>query len=111
MANREIVLIVLSGEDRPGVTSSIAQGLADYDANILDIGQSVIHNNLNLGILAEVSDTSESSPLITDIRKRASQQEMQVSFEPDRRYRPLLADTVSFDSVGCYLLEAEGFGV
>ena len=35
----EIIQINISGEDKPGMTSSLTEILARYDAFILDIGQ------------------------------------------------------------------------
>lgn len=35
----ELILINISGEDRPGLTSALTEILAKYEANILDIGQ------------------------------------------------------------------------
>ena len=37
--NVEIIQINISGEDKPGMTSSLTEILARYDAFILDIGQ------------------------------------------------------------------------
>ncbi|WP_304633811.1 ACT domain-containing protein, partial [uncultured Muribaculum sp.] len=36
----ELILVNISGYDRPGVTSALTEILANYDAAILDIGQS-----------------------------------------------------------------------
>lgn len=47
----EIIQINIAGEDKPGLTSSLTDILADKDATILDIGQSNIHQTLSLGIL------------------------------------------------------------
>ena len=49
----EVVLITISGQDRSGLTSALTGILAKYDVNVLDIGQSVIHESLSLGILIE----------------------------------------------------------
>ena len=49
--NIEIIQINISGEDKPGLTSSLTGILACHDAFILDIGQSNIHQSLTLGIL------------------------------------------------------------
>ena len=46
----ELILINISGFDRPGVTSALTEILARYDAKILDIGQADIHHTLSLGI-------------------------------------------------------------
>lgn len=48
--NVEIIQINISGEDKPGMTSSLTEILARYDAFILDIGQANIHQSLTLGI-------------------------------------------------------------
>ncbi|HNX66534.1 MAG TPA: phosphoserine phosphatase SerB [Bacteroidales bacterium] len=62
-----IILLNIYGDDKPGQTSQLTQILANYNVNILDIGQAVIHNNLNLGILFEVPAEAESSPILKDL--------------------------------------------
>ena len=42
--------------DRPGITASVTQVLADFDADVLDIGQSVIHDSLSLGMLVQLPE-------------------------------------------------------
>ena len=56
----ELVLISVSGTDKPGITSHMASLLAHYDVDVLDVGQSVIHDHLSLGILANLPDTTDS---------------------------------------------------
>ncbi len=79
---KEILLINISGEDRPGVTSAITRILGQYQANVLDIGQAVIHDNLTLGLLVEIPAVSESSPVLKDILFMAHELDMQVRFQP-----------------------------
>ena len=79
---KEIVLINVTGDDRPGVTSAVAGALSGFDAAILDIGQAVIHDTLALGILAEVPSTAESSPVLKEVVAAARSLGMQVRFEP-----------------------------
>ncbi|TQV71844.1 phosphoserine phosphatase SerB [Exilibacterium tricleocarpae] len=79
---KEILLINVTGEDQPGVTSAITSILAQYEANILDIGQAVIHDYLSLGILAEIPPASESSPVVKDILYRAHELGVRVRFQP-----------------------------
>lgn len=64
---REVILVNISGEDKPGLTSALTDILAQYNVNILDIGQAVIHQDLGLGILFEVPAKSESSPILKDL--------------------------------------------
>ena len=57
----EVVLITISGQDRPGLTAALTGILANYEINVLDIGQSVIHESLSLGILIESPSVTKSS--------------------------------------------------
>lgn len=79
---REIILINIAGADRPGVTSSITSILAQFEVNVLDIGQAVIHDTLSLGMLVEVPAAAESSPLLKDILFRCHELGLQVRFTP-----------------------------
>jgi len=81
----EIILLNISGEDKPGVTSSITSILAKFDIEILDIGQAVIHNTLSLGILIGVPEEAESSPVLRDVLFKAHEQNMNIRFEPVTR--------------------------
>lgn len=78
----EFILIQISGDDRPGVTSALTGVLADYGVDILDIGQSVIHNQLILGILIRIPQESESAPVIKDIMFRGYELGIKVKFRP-----------------------------
>lgn len=82
LSMKEIILLNLSGEDKPGVTSAITSILAEYQINILDIGQAVIHDTLSLGILIEVPKEAESSPLLRDILFKAHELNMNIRFQP-----------------------------
>ena len=79
---KEIILLTISGEDKPGVTSIITSILAGFQVNILDIGQAVIHNTLSLGILIEVPQVSESSPILRDLLFKAHEMDMKIRFQP-----------------------------
>ncbi|HKL72360.1 MAG TPA: phosphoserine phosphatase SerB [Marinilabiliaceae bacterium] len=80
--NREIVLLNISGSDKPGVTSKLTDILAQHNVNILDIGQAVIHEDLGLGILMEVPATSESSPILKDLLFKAYEIGLNIKFTP-----------------------------
>lgn len=79
---RELILITLFGRDKPSVLSSISQILAQSRANILDIGQAVIHENLSLGILVELLDGEEASHVVKNVVFAAHELKMQVRFQP-----------------------------
>ncbi len=78
----EIILINIAGDDQPGVTVAVTQLLARYGVNLLDMGQSVIHDTLSLGFLIEVPASSESSPLLKDILFAAHEMNMSARFTP-----------------------------
>ena len=52
--NKEQILIRITGRDRQGLTASVMDILARFDAQILDIGQADIHSSLSLGILVRI---------------------------------------------------------
>jgi phosphoserine phosphatase len=76
----QALLISVTGHDKPGVTHSLTRILGTAGARILDIGQAVIHDALNLGILVELTDEMKSSSLLTDLLLKAHSLGMQVRF-------------------------------
>jgi len=55
-----LALINITGRDKPGLTALVTSILSEMDVTILDIGQAVIHDYLNLGILVESTHTTET---------------------------------------------------
>jgi len=78
----KIILINISGDDRPGLTSSLAKILAGYNVHILDIGQAVVHEALALGMLIEVPDGHDFTPLKKDLLVRAHDLDLKIKFSP-----------------------------
>lgn len=79
---RELILITILGQDRPYVTSKVTELLSRRRANILDIGQSVIHETLSLGMLVEFPEGEDSSTSVRDILFLMHDMGMQVKFRP-----------------------------
>ena len=77
---KEIILMNVNGPDKPGQTASLTNILMQYDVNILDIGQSVIHDDLNLGIMFEVPEEAGSSPVLKDILFKAYELGVNIKF-------------------------------
>lgn len=82
MPNSEIILISISGDDKPGVTSAITEILGKYHAIILDIGQADIHHTLSLGILFKMSDDAESGNILKEVLFKCSELNVNVRFTP-----------------------------
>ena len=77
---REIILINITGKDKPGLTTSLTNILAQYEVIILDIGQAVIHDYLSLGILVEIPSKHSSSSILKDLLFQAHELEIQIRF-------------------------------
>ncbi|SER02120.1 phosphoserine phosphatase [Pseudomonas sp. NFACC02] len=77
---REIVLINITGEDRPGLTAAITGVLADGGVDVLDIGQAVIHDTLSFGILVVIPDTENGATVLDRVQAKADELGQQVLF-------------------------------
>lgn len=77
----ELILIRITGEDRPGLTASITEILAKYDTTILDIGQADIHNTLSLGILC-MTEERNSGFIMKELLFKASSLGVSIRFYP-----------------------------
>ena len=77
---KELVLISMSGEDKPGITATISKLLGSLDVDILDLGQSVIHNHLSLGILVNVPGSLED--VLEALREQSDRLGVLVRFTP-----------------------------
>ena len=78
----EILLLTISGSDHPGVTAAFTTALSGHAVNILDIGQSVIHDRLNLGMLLEVPEGDESGPVMKELLFLAHKHDLKTNFSP-----------------------------
>jgi phosphoserine phosphatase len=78
----EIVLVNITGKDRKGLDARIAGILAEYNVNILDIGQAVIHDYISFGILAEIPDPEDFSPIFKDMLFEGHKMELKVDIKP-----------------------------
>lgn len=110
----KVVLFTINGADHAGVTAAFTKILSNHNINILDLGQSVIHDRLNLGMLLEVPD-SDRDTVMKELLNLAEQQALQVNFtsidEPDyehwvhaegkpRYIATLLGRKLSADNIG-----------
>lgn len=80
--DKEIILLKVSGQDKPGVTAGLTSILATYNAIVLDIGQADIHDTLSLGILFEIQSGSSSAPVLKDLLFKAYELGIKVKFIP-----------------------------
>ncbi len=81
MAN-EIILLNISGPDKPGLTSNLTEVLAQYDAKVLDIGQANIHDTLSLGILFQIQSGENSAAVLKDLLFKSYELGIKAKFTP-----------------------------
>ena len=79
--NSELILIRITGVDRPGLTASFTEILSGYDVTIMDIGQANIHSTLSLGILFK-SLKSDSGNIMKELLFKASDLGVNIRFYP-----------------------------
>ena len=77
----ELILIRITGLDRPGLTASFTEILSEYDVTILDIGQADIHSTLSLGILFK-SHKNDSGNIMKELLFKASDLGVNIRFYP-----------------------------
>ncbi len=78
----EIILISISGDDKPGVTAAITGILGRYNADILDIGQADIHHSLSLGILFRTSSPADSGNIMKEVLFKCHELNLTPRFSP-----------------------------
>lgn len=78
---KEQILISITGQDRPGLTASVMEILARYDAQVLDIGQADIHSTLTLGILIR-TDEMKSGQVMKELLFKATALGVNIGFQP-----------------------------
>lgn len=78
----EIILLNISGQDKPGLTSSLTGVLAEYGAKILDIGQANIHDTLSLGMMFEIQSGKKSAAVLKDLLFKAYELGITAEFTP-----------------------------
>lgn len=104
-ANAELILIRITGEDRPGLTASVMGVLSRYDVTILDIGQADIHNTLTLGLLVRVSEEN-AGYVMKDMLFKATELGVNIRFYPVKKEE--YEDWVNMQGKNRYILTLLG---
>ena len=81
MNDIELILITITGQDKPGVTAALTEILAGHETDILDIGQADIHHFLTLGILFKTKP-SVSGDIMKQLLFKATELGVQIHFTP-----------------------------
>ena len=77
----EQILIRITGQDRPGLTTAVMAILSRYNAHVLDIGQADIHSTLSLGILIRI-DEKGAGQVMKELLFKATELGVNIGFAP-----------------------------
>lgn len=81
MKQTELILINISGHDKPGLTSALTAILGKHDAQVLDIGQADIHHTLSLGILFKTT-SERSGEIMKELFFKATEMGVEIRYTP-----------------------------
>ncbi|MEX0886063.1 MAG: phosphoserine phosphatase SerB [Phycisphaeraceae bacterium] len=76
---QQIMLIRVTGDDRPGLTAGLTEVLAHHHVDVVDVNQAVIHRQLLLGMLIRMPGDINAAMVLGELQMQASQWEMRLS--------------------------------
>ena len=76
------VLVHFSGPDKTGLTAALTGVLVEHKVGILDIGQSVVHENVSIGLLLEIPAGCDFATLRHVLHHRAHELGLLARFTP-----------------------------
>ena len=82
MAGSPILLVTVSGHDQPGLLAMLTATLARHQARVLDIGQAVIHEQLNLAMLVQVPADENVAQVREALSRSAREGGVTARFQP-----------------------------
>lgn len=78
----EIILVNVTGADKPGLTRDITRVLAAHGVDVMDIGLAVIHEHVSMALLIRVPQTEVSYQVLKDLLFKAHERNLNISFTP-----------------------------
>ncbi len=79
MAEMTKAVITVLGYDRKGIIAKVSDALYRYDANILDISQTILSGLFNMILIADVSSPACDFAALTDeLRAYGKEQNLQI---------------------------------
>jgi phosphoserine phosphatase len=79
---KKLLMVTISGPDRPGITAALTQVLLEHDVEIVDIEQASLQKLLGLYFLLDLGDASQSKDsVIKDLLFEASQLHLNLNFK------------------------------
>ena len=79
---KTLLMVTVSGPDRPGISASLTRVLLDYDVEVVDIEQASLQNFLGLYLLLDLSRVAESKDsVIKDLLFESSKLNLNLHFK------------------------------
>lgn len=73
MADKEHVVITVMGQDRVGIVAGVSKVLAEYNLNIVDISQTILHDIFAMILLVDISQSPLSLAELENPLKQAGE--------------------------------------
>lgn len=81
MAEKKLLMVTVSGPDRPGITASLTRILVEHKVEIVDVEQSSLRKLLGLYFLLDMSEALETEDsVIKDLLYEASRLDLTLNF-------------------------------
>jgi phosphoserine phosphatase len=81
MENKKLLMVIVSGKDRPGILAALTRVLVEHEVDILDIEQASLQDLLGLSFLIDTSRSESSKDsVIKDLLFEASHYNLTLNF-------------------------------
>ena len=84
-SNRAIITVL--GSDRPGIVASVTGALAERDANILDISQTILQGIFTMTMLIDLGETAEFAELKAKLDELSESLGVQINLQREEVFR------------------------
>jgi len=82
VADKKLLMVTISGPDRPGIIAALTQVLMKHSVEFVDIEQASLQNMLGLYLLLDLTGASESKDsVVKDLLYEASQFNLNLNFQ------------------------------
>lgn len=84
-SNRAIITVL--GSDRPGIVASVTAELADREANILDISQTILQGIFTMTMLVDLGDSVDFAELKGTLDSLSEKLGVQITLQREEVFR------------------------
>lgn len=86
----EVIVITVEGSDHPGIVAAITTKLAEINANILDISQTVDREVFTMLLFADISESKKEFGEIKDTLKAVGEEQgLRITVQLEKIFRQM----------------------